>query len=370
MLKVLIFSLVTSCAAYTTRRYDYDYGNYQPVAPLLDNTFAFRNGNRRQPVQVYEYPKRYDGAVKLSDSLLNHGSVFNSEDNNRRVDMQYNRHAYQDGNGEDTWNRAVSEPTQVYNTFETNLDGKNQNHKIDTNDRRKDGQQKRVITQTNETNKLNEAQVNGNITQLSTQSDDVNRTRDINEIQITTNNYQRKRNQSSTKDNANITTSSNISANNNTATHSYITRDDAMLAIINRTGSVNLSPVRFNSNSINKTSKQNTDKNDHRTKTYNTNNNTIKDNNRFNTTVNIINSNRNDYNSTKYESKTTQDNEVTIRTHEGRTDKDEDRWIWSNSDDKIVETTTLFDLGDRAAFSGNGCPDGKVKIGNTCVTPD
>ncbi|KAG6460503.1 hypothetical protein O3G_MSEX012029 [Manduca sexta] len=67
---------------------------------------------------------------------------------------------------------------------------------------------------------------------------------------------------------------------------------------------------------------------------------------------------------------------------------DGERWIWdsgsTSAKPRTMNTTTetpktsnsttanptTFGLGDRAAFSGDGCPTNKVKVGNTCVEED
>uniref|UniRef100_A0A2A4ITC9 Uncharacterized protein n=1 Tax=Heliothis virescens TaxID=7102 RepID=A0A2A4ITC9_HELVI len=152
-------------------------------------------------------------------------------------------------------------------------------------------------------------------------------------------------------DNANVTTQNVVSNHSN---FNYLTPKQ-VTDKINR-------PRETNNTSVNNT----------KTKQFDVNTSNISDNNKVrnepNDTVNRFN-NENVTKVPRYGTKTTQDNEVTPKIElKAEKGEEDDRWVWSNADDKIVETTTLVDLDDRAAFSADGCPVGKVKVGDKCIT--
>ncbi|KAJ8710445.1 hypothetical protein PYW07_009811 [Mythimna separata] len=306
MLQVLIISLVATSSAFTTHRYDaYDsFGNYRPNAPPLDNFPRNHNSNGHRPAQTYEYAGRYEGFV-ISDVYQRP-----SDGANRRVGMPYSYQNPYQWNRQVPWNRVVvTEPVKFFNRFEGSNEDREYLYNPDTKNGRPVVQQDKE-QDPNPRKQANEINVTeGNLPQISTQSDDVNSTLVTTESQITWN-------QGVTEDNANITARSIHSDNNSNS----------------------LNVAEQNDGKINRS-------NDNR------------------------NSKAND--SKVYSTKTTQDNEVTPSTQAPRTKPyEDDRWIWSNGEDQAVETTTLYDLDDRAAFSGNGCPDGKVKFGTVCVAAD
>lgn len=49
---------------------------------------------------------------------------------------------------------------------------------------------------------------------------------------------------------------------------------------------------------------------------------------------------------------------------------DDEHWIWLDGEETTIPPITIIDLNDRAAFTGNQCPTGKVKIVDKCVEPD
>lgn len=94
-------------------------------------------------------------------------------------------------------------------------------------------------------------------------------------------------------------------------------------------------------------------------------NNDKTGNNNHNNTKKMLYYNTNKNISTNVNStKSSQGNEVTT-AHVTSGDK----WVWSD-DEKKLETTTLPPLDDRAAFDGNGCPNGQTRFNGVCVVPD
>lgn len=312
MLHVLLFSLVTTSSAFTTHRYDsYDsFGNYRPSSRVVDNIFGYDNSNGRRPVQVYEYAKRYDGVV-ISD--VHDGG---SDGENRRIDTPFSYENPYQWNRQVPWNTvAVTEPTKSFNRFE----GQNEDREYLYNPDTRNGQpivlkaEKEVVNQIRQTNRLNKTQ--GNSPLISTQSDDVNRTLVISEQQIAWNNDH----QGSSEDNANITTRS---VNTDSKTNSLKVSDKPNADKTNR-------PMKANDRTV------------------------ISNRDKPNNVEN---------NGNNYRTRATQ--EPNTKAYE------DDRWIWSNGQDQVVETTTLLIVDDRAAFSGDGCPIGKVKFGGICIAKD
>lgn len=76
--------------------------------------------------------------------------------------------------------------------------------------------------------------------------------------------------------------------------------------------------------------------------------------------------------------KSTEDNELVSNIYsEGRSEDNEDRWIWMSGSNTTSErnknTTvepTLPTVDDRAAFAGDKCPTGQVRYNNRCVDED
>ncbi|KAJ8710464.1 hypothetical protein PYW08_008979 [Mythimna loreyi] len=315
MLSVIIITIVATSSAFTTHRYDaYDnFGNYRPSAPLSDHFSGNDNSNRRNPTQIYEYAKRYDGVV-ISDVYQRQQP---SDGANRRVDMPNSYQNPYQWNRQVPWNRvAVTEPTKFFNRFDVSNEDRKQYNPDTRNGRPVVQQDTEDLNLRKQANEINETQ--GNLPQISTQSDDVNSTLVSTESPTTWD-------QGLSEDNANITARSINSLNNLNSLNVAEQNHDK----INR-------PTESNGRSTN-------------------------DNN----------GNTSASNSNVYSTKTTQDNEVTPRPQEPRTKPyEDDRWVWSNGEDQAVETTTLTDLADRAAFSGDGCPAGKAKLGRLCVEKD
>ncbi|PZC77583.1 hypothetical protein B5X24_HaOG203206 [Helicoverpa armigera] len=343
MLPVLLMSVFTTSLAFTTHRYDVyeNYGEYRPIVPLTDNIYSNGNSNGRRPVQTYELPRKVDGV--MSSGVLNQGPVINGNEW-RWTDEQY---SYQNPNQRNyrpvPLNRvAVTQPTKNFIFFQNS----DQNRKYDTGTvSRPTKENDQAVNKINEANKLNKTEGNGHVSDISTQSHDVNRTFVINE-QITWNYDQHGFNQ----DNANVSTRS-IDSNSN---FNYLTPKQD-------TDKIYL-PTKTNNTSVN----------NNKTNQFDVNTNYSSDNNKVrsepNATVDRFN---NETNEPRYGTKTTQDNEVTPKIElKPENAVDDDRWVWGNADDKIVETTTLVNLDDRAAFTGNACPQGKVKVGDRCVTRD
>lgn len=326
MWQVLLISLVTSSVAFTTHRYDaYDsFGNYHPNAPLLDSILKWQNSNGRRPVQTYEYIKRYDGVV-ISD--VYEVPVVSSDGDHGRVVLPSNPYQW---NRQVPWNRVVvvTEPVKIYKRFD-NPDTKNTEPFV-----QKD---KKEDVETNQRKPSNEFNTPGNVSVANKQFNDINHTLVINEQQITWNN-----DQDTSEDNANITTRS-INSDNNSNT-------------------LNASTKHSDNDNFNYPTESNADK--------------VSEND-----------NSSHEPSNKYSTKTTQDNEVTPRPHEPRTKAyEEDRWIWSDGKEQVVETTTtmvdttvanttvgnttLVGVDDRASFKGSECPQGWQKLGDICVMKD
>lgn len=259
---------------------------------------------------VYQSAPYYENVRKYSDVSSNDFMYQGRDINVNRADTDYN---YRYGQ----WPTRTTEATQ-YNRY---------------NNRRKTSNAYDYVRQTTERIRIEGANENDKLNtpvndrNIKKQSDDVYKYPDKQQ----NNSYNKQRNQNGNTETVNATLNTNKTISVQILNGTNSSRDQ---------GSMTLYHIFVN----------NTTKTNMNNKTVNTNNN-------------MDNSSYID----KYDGKTTSDNEV---TKSYGSSGDEDRWVWANGDENNQTTTLIVPLDDRAAFSGNNCPTGKVKINDSCVVPD
>ncbi|CAB3229258.1 unnamed protein product [Arctia plantaginis] len=312
---IILVTILTTSAARTTHNFVNIESNsrHNSDSPVLDLSFKFENGNGDQLVSTNSYPKEHE--LKASDVVFpGHGSNIH-----RRVDSNHSyQYRYENSNGH--WNRTtVTEATQLSDRFEDNVKEEN----VFDFFKEKSTQKPGTVVKVNEYGQYNRPQ-----------NDSKNISKQLQDLNV-------KQQDSA----SNYTESNNTTINPNSTNLNTPRKLNLYPTIIyQNNSSVDQSSINPYQNSVKNIKNINTD---NRTKT----NTTESYNGTMFPNINL------DIGGT-YGAKTAQDNEV-------KGGDDGDRWIWSN-----VETTTLVPLDDRAAFAGNNCPAGTVRIRDRCIAED
>lgn len=250
----------------------------------------------------------FDLSVEFKNGNGDHVVIFPESNVHRRIDSEY-QYPYENSNGQ--WNKqTVIETAQLSDRFED-----------DTT--QKPGAVVKIV-------KVQNGQYN------KPQNDSKNISALLENLNV------KQQNSASNEPKSDKTTSKPNSTNLNTPRKLYMYPTN----IYQNSSSVNQSSINPYHNSVKNVKNKNTDNNT-KTNTFTTE----SCNRTMGPSINL------DIGGT-LRAKSARDNEV-------KGVGDGDKWIWSNS-----ETTTLVPLDDRAAFAGNNCPDGMVRIRDQCVAVD